>query len=91
MINDFNLNRQGIETSLFADDGALYKSGNNINLIMKDLQEGLNDVKIWADQWGMKFSAQKSCGVIFTHNLRYKIEQPLKLGEHLEWKIKLNI
>jgi len=61
-------------------DGAFYKSGKNLNFLIKALQESLNTVTKWADSWGMKISSQKSCGVIFTHKIDQKVKSPLMLG-----------
>lgn len=67
MINDVFSQVQGdIERSLFADDGALWKRGKNIEYIGKKLQEAVNVVEKWSYAWGFKFSVGKTNAVLFT-------------------------
>lgn len=56
---------RGFGLSLFADDGAIWKGGINVGYIMDQMQQALNQVVIWADEWGYKISVAKSKYVIF--------------------------
>jgi ribonuclease HI len=90
MINDLKLNIPGVELSLFADDSATYKSGKNLNKIVNDIQRGLDEVTRWCDNWGLKISPAKSCGVIFTNRLNVNIKKPLTIrGELLKMENKV--
>jgi len=61
MIKDiFDSIPAGMGRSLFADDGALWKRGGNIDHIVKKLQEGIDQVEKWGEEWGFKFSVEKS-------------------------------
>lgn len=90
-INDLATNINGLDLSLFADDSAIYKSGKNLNHILKDVQAGLDEIDIWCDKWGLKISNSKSTGVIFTHKIKYEIKTPLKIKNNklnMENKVK---
>ncbi len=61
MINDvFEDLDNGLGLSLFADDGAIWKRGRNIALIVKKLQEAIAIVEEWSYKWGFKFSFDKT-------------------------------
>lgn len=79
MINDLRVSTPGVQLSIFADDSAVYKSGRKLNLVIKHLQESLDQVQNWCNEWGMKISTSKSSVVIFTHKVKYNVEKPLKL------------
>jgi len=67
MINDVFLQVQGgIGRSLFADDGALWKRGKNINHIKGKVQEAVKVVERWSYSWGFKFSVGKTKTIMFT-------------------------
>ena len=89
MINDIDVGNTGVDLSLFADDSATYKSGKNINQLLKDIQTSLNSISKWADKWGIKISNSKSVGIIFTHRVKYNILNPLTLnGNPLKMETK---
>jgi len=44
MINDLPDYLQGVESSLFADDSCVFKSGKNLDTITKPVQENLNKI-----------------------------------------------
>ena len=68
MINDIYLNLPGdIGRSLFADDGALWKRGRNVEDILKKMQEGIDQVENRGIIWGFKFSVEKSKVMAFTN------------------------
>lgn len=44
----------GFGRSLFADDGAIWKRGRNVNYVMGQMQQALSKVEQWAGRWGFK-------------------------------------
>ena len=46
--------------SLFADDGAIWKRGRNLDHVHKQLQQALDKVVMWAEEWGFKILVAKS-------------------------------
>ncbi|MGE5863309.1 MAG: RNA-directed DNA polymerase, partial [Nitrososphaerales archaeon] len=106
MINDLpDVINQAI-LSLFADDGCLLKSGRNLKYLEKIIQENLNNILEWCDNWGFKLSASKTIGVVFTHqrniNISLQIENKdiqmsneakflgLYFDSKLTWKTHIN-
>lgn len=78
MINDVFVNiPNDIGRSLFADDGALWKRGRNVEYVVKKMQDGINQVEKWGTKWGFKFSVEKTKVMFFT---RKKVK---------EWYLKL--
>ena len=66
MINDiFKGLGVGYGMSLFADDGAFWSRGRNLQYVMKKMQKGLDKVEEWAKKWGFKVSASKSKFMVF--------------------------
>ena len=51
--------------SLFADDGAIWKKGRNINYLFRQMQEAVDQVVLWANKWGFRISTAKSNFMIF--------------------------
>ena len=49
----------GMERSLFADDGAIWKKGGNTDHLVKKLQEGIDQLGKWGAECGFKFSVEK--------------------------------
>ena len=80
MINDLDVDNELVELSLFADDSAVYKSGKSLNRVIEDIQNSLDKISKWCDLWGMKISATKSCGVIFTQKTKTDINKPLTIN-----------
>ena len=73
-----------IGRSLFADDGALWKRGRNIEHVIGKLQGAINQVTEWGYDWGCKFSTEKTQTVFFTRK-RTREDVRLKMyGEELE-------
>lgn len=79
MINDISVKNKDVALSLFADDSALYKAGNNLDTLIKDIQTSLDEVSKWCERWGFKISVDKSCGIVFTNKTKIKIINPLTL------------
>uniref|UniRef100_A0A3Q2ZQ74 Reverse transcriptase domain-containing protein n=1 Tax=Kryptolebias marmoratus TaxID=37003 RepID=A0A3Q2ZQ74_KRYMA len=77
MINDvFKDLGQDMGCSLFADDGAVWKRGKNVEFCVKKLQEEIYKIEKWAFQWGFKFSVEKSKVMLFTQK---KTNKEIKL------------
>jgi len=66
MINDLPNSLHEVETSLFADDSCIFKSGKNLKQITKVIQDNINKISHWCDLWGFKISLDKTVAVIFT-------------------------
>jgi len=67
MINDLPAALTDVECSLFADDSCIYKSGSNLPHLVNKIQENLNYISEWCNQWGFKISLDKTIAVAFTH------------------------
>ncbi len=66
MINDiFSRLNGSFGMTLFADDAAVWKRGRNLNYIYKQLQQAINKVEAWAEEWGFRISVSKSKYVVF--------------------------
>lgn len=55
-----------IGRALFADDGALWKRGKNIEHIVGKMQRAIDKVTVWGFDWGCKFSTEKTKIMCFT-------------------------
>ncbi|CAJ1053397.1 uncharacterized protein LOC119229131 [Xyrichtys novacula] len=67
MINDvFSEVPADIGSSLFADDGALWKRGRNTKHIVTKVQTAIDGVTEWGLDWGCRFSVEKTQTIIFT-------------------------
>ncbi len=77
MINDVFATIDGnINKSLFADDGALWIRGRNVDFIVNKMQSALDNVEKWSYKWGFKFSVEKTKYIFFTNK---KLRIDLKL------------
>jgi len=85
MINDiFDNVPEDIGRSLFADDGALWKKGRNIDYVVRKIQEAIDKVVEWGFDWGFRFCVEKTKSVFFT---RKRVQEGIKLrmyGRELE-------
>lgn len=77
IIDVFSRIRPDVGKSLYADDGALWKRGRNVQHIVRKVQEGINKVKQWGYEWGFKCSIEKMQKVFST---RKNIEENVKLN-----------
>ncbi len=60
MINDIFENvGKGIWYSLYADDGAIWKRGNNIRHMINNIQNAIIRIERWTYDWGFKMSVAK--------------------------------
>lgn len=55
--------------SLYADDGALWERGGDMQHIVRKVQEGINEVQQWGYKWGFKFSVEKTNTVFFAREM----------------------
>lgn len=78
MINDiYRQIASDIGKSLFADDGAIWKRGRNINYVVGKVQEAIIEMENWSLTWGFKLSVEKSES-IFTRK---------RIGEDISLKL----
>lgn len=89
MINDvYRQIGSDIGKSLFADDGAIWKRGRNINYVVGKVQEAIIEIQNWSLTWGFKLSVEKSETVFFFTRKRIGEDISLKLyGQELK-KVK---
>ena len=78
MINDLPDKLHDVNASLFADDSCIFKSGYNLKLITDKIQENLNCLQTWCNNWGFNISLEKTSVVLFTHR-RESLPETLKL------------
>uniref|UniRef100_A0A3P9P5F4 Reverse transcriptase domain-containing protein n=1 Tax=Poecilia reticulata TaxID=8081 RepID=A0A3P9P5F4_POERE len=85
VVNDmFKEVEGGMGFSLFADDGAKWKRGRNLEFIIKKLQGAILAVEKWSYKWGFKLSVEKTKIMFFTRK-RVDGKTKLKLyGQDLE-------
>lgn len=77
MINDvFVQGQEEIGRSLFADDGAVWKRGRNVEYVIRKVQGEIDKVAEWGFDWGFRFSIDKTKTVFFT---RKRIQEDKKL------------
>lgn len=80
MINDLPDQLQGVEVSLFADDTTIYKSSKNIKVLNKIMQNNLDAINKWSNEWGFKISTEKTVVVLFTNSTKLKNKVDLTLN-----------
>ncbi len=59
-----------IGRALFADDGAIWKSGRNIECVSQRLQKAVDKVEVWANNWSFRLSVAKTQVKCFTKGKR---------------------
>ena len=57
---------QNIETSLYADDGAMWIVSEDLTKAIATMQDALNKISIWSHTWGLKISSNKTIAMITT-------------------------
>jgi len=70
-------------TSLYADDSAVWKSGDKQAYIRDKLQSHLIDIQQWCEAWGFKINVKKTIGIIFTKQCFKILPRPFKLGKEI--------
>ncbi len=85
MINDVFVNvSEDIGTSLFADDGAVWKRGRNIEYTIRKVQNAIDKVVEWGYDWGFRFSIEKTQAVLFTRKIIQEEMRLMMYGRELE-------
>lgn len=56
---------EGIGCSLFADDGAIWRRGRNVEYTIKKIQDAIDNIQKCGDEWGFKFSVEKTKVMVF--------------------------
>ena len=67
-INKLFKNCDQTVNKLFCDDGMFWHQSKDLAIAEQRVQDTLNRLTIWSQTNGLKFSPQKSCYCIFTHN-----------------------
>ncbi len=85
MINDiFNRIDQRMGRALYADDGALWVRGRNIDNLKVKMQSAIDKVEKWSYEWGFHLSIEKTQFICFSKK-RTNPTIDLKLcGQHLK-------
>ena len=83
MINDLPLGIRNTELTLFADDSCVFKSGRNLDVIVRYVQQSIDVVSQWCQENGFKIglSMEKTVALLFTHR-RESIQNALKLNDN---------
>ena len=82
-----------VESSLFADDSCVFKSGKNLNYIRKCIQKNLEKIPECCDLWGLVvFSHRKDLDIqLSIYNQQVKVEGRAKfLGLVFDSKLNWN-
>ncbi len=67
MINDiFNRIDQRMGRALYADDGALWVRGRNIDNLKVKMQSAIDKVEKWSYEWGFHLSIEKTQFICFS-------------------------
>jgi ribonuclease HI len=86
MINDiFDGCNPMVQTSLYADDGALWLSHDNVAEGLEIVQGALDQVHRWSQMWGLQISATKSKAIIFTNRRPANINKLTFDGSDIEF------
>ena len=64
-INDFPDLGPCINKSIFADDSAIWKSGRNLKVLAKQMQDATEKIQNWCLEWGFSISTEKTIGMVF--------------------------
>ncbi len=80
MLADFPIPEDGCETSLFADDIAIYSTEKNKGDTTVPLQQQLDKIEEWAIKWNFKFSISKCASLKFTKKGNKDRPQQFKLN-----------
>lgn len=67
MINDiFKEVENFVDVALFADDGALWKRGRNVDFVVSKIQQAVDVVDKWSIRWGFRISIDKTKTMCFS-------------------------
>jgi ribonuclease HI len=85
MINDLPDTLSSVESSLYADDTAIFCTSKNVRVINSIINKNLQCIAEWCDRWGFKISKNKTVAVLFS-----KFRQSAMIDVHIgNTKIKL--
>jgi len=80
MINDlFKEMPEGVQHSLFADDGSIWLVGKDLAATAANLQQAVTKIEQWTHTWGLEIAIEKTKCMLFT-NCRLK-NPIIKLNE----------
>jgi len=74
MINDIDTPVKNVQLSLYADDSAMWKTGRNLDIIIRDIQRYLDQLVKFFNDWGLKISSDKTVAIVFTHCRNTKLD-----------------
>ena len=86
MINDIPDLNQDTRKAIFADDCAIWKSGRDIDQVIKELQVDLNKIHSWCNKWGFLLSKEKTMAIIFGRVNKIAQRQFVIDGSTLKWE-----
>ena len=87
MINDLPKLKNGVSTAIFADDTAFWKSGHNLDNLIKSVQESLDSAIKWCRTWGFILSKEKTVAITFHKRKENVNPTPLHIDKtNLQWK-----
>jgi Reverse transcriptase (RNA-dependent DNA polymerase) len=81
MTNDFpTIGDPSVNTSLYADDSAIWKTSNNLKYLFESMQNTLKTIVKWGKAWGFKINSSKTCSIVFTSR-RIPVDLNLKINK----------
>ena len=84
MINDIpTANDNETQMSLYADDSAVWRSGRNIQFIIKELQQQMDAISKWCRKWGFKINEDKTVYMVFTRK-----SSRMTWGGHIDYIVE---
>ena len=86
MINDFPQTIENVQNAIFADDCSIWKSGRDVNKIIKSLQTNLGKISSWCELWGFSLSKEKTIAVIFSRKTPYGLTDLYIHDNPIPWK-----
>jgi len=78
-INDITQSVHSCTCNIFADDVAIYASGNNLNEIQSYLQKGINEINEWYMNNRLKINVQKTNVMVITSRYTKLLNKDLNI------------
>jgi ribonuclease HI len=69
MMDDLPDDVRGVVISLFADDSMAARTGRNLPILIRQVQQALDAIQAWCDQWGFRISTEKTVAVLFSPSM----------------------
>lgn len=88
-INDIpGPNNRNFKIGIYADDTVIYGTSMSNKVIVKNLNETLNNINIWCTKWRVKINAAKSEAILFSRkrNPTKNLTPPLLNETPIPWK-----